>query len=74
MWRKRQPYIRAGDAYKAAGDNAKAYDSFLKAYQIRAANGASKSELREVLFKMQEVAAPGSPEKDEVDKAIANQL
>ena len=66
--------LKAGDAYREAGDNAKAYEVYRQAYQIRATNNATKRELRDVLYKMQEVAAPGSPEKAEVDKAIADQL
>ena len=62
--------IKAGDAYKESGDKAKAYESFRQAYQIRAANNASRTELREVLYKMQEVTEPGSAERAEVDKAL----
>ena len=63
--------IRAGDAYHESGDNGKAYESYRQAYSIRAANNATKRELREVLYKMQEVAAPGTPEREDVDRAIA---
>ncbi len=65
--------IRAGDAYHEAGDDAKAYESYTEAFQIRAANGATNRELREVLYKMQEVTKPGTPERESVDKAISGQ-
>ena len=69
---KAQGYLDSGDAYKKAGDNNSAYAAYYKAYQIRAANNASNREIREVLYKMEEVCAPGSPERDQVDKALAD--
>jgi serine/threonine-protein kinase len=64
--------IRAGDAYHESGDLPKAYDAYRQAYLIRAANNASKHDLREVLYKMQEVAAPGSPDRAEVERALSD--
>jgi serine/threonine protein kinase len=71
---KTSTLIKAGDAYKEAGDKAKAYESYRQAYQIRATNNASRSDLREILYKMKDVAEPGTPERAEVDKAINDQL
>lgn len=70
---KASTLIRAGDAYKEAGDTSKAYESYRQAYLIRAANNASRADLRDVLYKMQEVTAAGSPERAEVDSALAEQ-
>ena len=67
---KAQGYLNAGDAYKAAGNSGAAYGEYYKAYTIRAANGSTSRELREVLYKMQEVCAPGSKEREEVDNAL----
>lgn len=67
---KAQGHINAGDAYKKAGNNTSAYAEYYKAYQIRASNGATTRELREVLYKMEDVCAPGSKEREEVENAL----
>ncbi|MBS1703478.1 MAG: protein kinase [Armatimonadetes bacterium] len=64
-------HVAAGDAYQQAGDNANAYDEYGKAFNILLANNASRTDLRQVLYKMEEVAAPGSPERDKVDEEMA---
>jgi serine/threonine-protein kinase len=66
--------IRAGDAYKEAGEKGKAYEVYRQAYQIRAANNASRADLRELLYKMKDVVAPGSPEAAEIETAINGQM
>lgn len=63
-------YIQAGDKYKAANDKANAYKAYLEAYNVRTANNSSRSEVREVLYKMQEVTDPGSDERASVDAAL----
>ena len=66
--------IQAGDAYHAAGDDGKALAAYQQAYKIRSDNGGSKRDLRDLLYKMQEVTAPGSPERADVDKYLSDQL
>ena len=66
--------IQAGDAYHAAGDNDKALVAYQQAYKIRSDNGGSKRDLRDLLYKMQEVTAPGSPQRADVDKYLGDQL
>ncbi len=63
--------ISAGDAYHEAGNNEKAYDAYRKAYKVRVDNGGSKRDLRDLLYKMQEVTEEGSAERAAVDQDLA---
>ena len=66
--------IQAGDAYHEAGDNAKAFAAYQQAYKVRSDNGGSKRDLRDLLYKMQEVTVPGSQERANVDQLLNDQL
>ncbi|MEI8282563.1 MAG: hypothetical protein WCG75_09185, partial [Armatimonadota bacterium] len=63
--------IAAGDAYHEAGENEKAYDAYRKAYKVRVDNSGSKRDLRDLLYKMQEVTEEGSAERAAVDQDLA---
>ncbi len=69
---KAEGYIAAGDAYKQAGDNDHAFDEYLKAYNIRKGNDAPGREMREILYKMEEVSPPGTERRTQVEEELKN--
>lgn len=60
-------FVEAGDAYQAQSENKKAFDSFYLGYLALMTTSPAKVELRAIIYKMEEVATPGSQERATVD-------
>lgn len=69
---KVEGYLAAGDAYKQSGENDRAFDEYLKAYNIRKGNNASNREMREILYKMEEVSPPGTDRRAQIEEELKN--
>jgi eukaryotic-like serine/threonine-protein kinase len=59
--------VEAGDALQKLGNSKRAFETYYSAYGALLATSPAKSELRVILYKMEEVTTPGSQERASVD-------